>query len=102
MPGSGFPADIRLRISDARYTDGRVVTTTMNGDLAIKGSAGVDADAVRHGRTSAGPSSPCPERLPGSLAALDVKHKNAPAAVQGAGSRRCAPAEREPAAAPAR
>jgi translocation and assembly module TamB len=79
--GSGFPADIRLRIVDGRYTDGRVVTTTMNGDLTIKGplvSRPVLAGTINLGRTVI----TVPDRLPGSLAALDVRHKNATPAVR--------------------
>jgi translocation and assembly module TamB len=80
-PGSGFPADLRLRIVDGRYTDGRIVTTTMNGDLTIKGpmvSAPTLAGTVNLGRTVI----TVPERLPGSLASLGVKHKNATSAVR--------------------
>lgn len=79
--GSGFPADIRLAIRNGRYTDGRIVTTTMNGDLAIKGplvSQPVLSGTVTLDRTVI----TVPDRLPGSLAALDVRHKNAPAAVR--------------------
>ena len=78
--GSGFPADIRLRIVDGRYTDGRVVTTTMNGELTIKGplaSRAVLAGTVNLGRTVI----TVPDRLPSSLSALDVRHKNASPAV---------------------
>jgi translocation and assembly module TamB len=80
-PGSGFPADIRLKINNGRYTDGRVVTTTMNGDLAIKGplvSRPTLSGAVSLEKTVI----TVPDRLPGSLAALDVRHKNATAAVR--------------------
>ncbi len=80
-PGSDFPADIALRIRDGRYTDGRVVTTTMNGDLAIKGplvSRPTLSGTVNLERTVI----TVPDRLPGSLAALDVQHRNAPAAVR--------------------
>ena len=79
--GSGFPADIRLRINDGRYTDGRVVTTTMNGDLAIRGplvSRPTLSGTVNLGRTVI----TVPDQLPGSLASLDVQHRNAPAAVK--------------------
>ena len=78
--GSGFPADIRLKVNNGRYTDGRIVTTTMNGDLAIKGplaSRATLSGTVDLGRTVV----TVPDRLPTSLAELDVKHKNAPAAV---------------------
>ena len=98
--GSGFPADIRLRISDGRYTDGRVVTTTMNGDLAIKGplvSKPTLSGTVNLERTVI----TVPDRLPGSLASLDVQHRNATGRGQGAGAGAGA-AQREPAAVPAR
>jgi translocation and assembly module TamB len=80
QPGSGFPVDIKLRINNGRYTDGRIVTTTMNGDLAIKGqllSQPTLSGTVVLERTVI----TIPDRLPGSLAELDVRHKNAPAAV---------------------
>ncbi|MDQ2703579.1 MAG: translocation/assembly module TamB [Pseudomonadota bacterium] len=79
--GSGFPADIALRISNGRYTDGRVVTTTMNGDLAIKGplvSQPTLSGTLNLDKTVI----TVPDRLPGSLAALDVRHKNATPAVR--------------------
>src|SRR5690606_23300220 len=79
--GSGFPADIKLRINNGRYTDGRVVTTTMNGDLAIKGplvSQPTLSGTLNLDKTVI----TVPDRLPGSLAALDVRHKNATPAVR--------------------
>ena len=79
--GAGFPADLSIRIADGRYTDGQVVTTTMSGALAIKGSliAGPAlTGTVDLGRTVI----TVPDRLPSSLATLDVKHKNAPSDVR--------------------
>jgi translocation and assembly module TamB len=78
--GSGFPADLTLRIVDGRYTDGRIVTATLGGELTLKGplvSAPTLAGTVNLGRTVI----TIPERLPGSLAALDVQHRNASQAV---------------------
>jgi translocation and assembly module TamB len=75
-----FPADLRIRLSQARYTDGRVVTTTADGDLTVTGplTAGPTIGGKIHlGRTVI----TVPERLPSSLAELDVQHRNAPAAV---------------------
>ncbi len=80
-PGRGFPANLSIRIVDGRYTDGQVVTTTLNGDLAIRGplvSAPTLSGTVNLARTVI----TVPERLPGSLATLDVRHKNASAAVR--------------------
>lgn len=79
-PGQGFPADLSVRIVEGRYTDGRIVTTTMNGDLTLKGplvGTSTLGGTINLGRTVI----TIPERLPGSLASLDVQHKNAPKAV---------------------
>ncbi|WP_421912272.1 translocation/assembly module TamB domain-containing protein [Mesorhizobium sp.] len=80
-PAQGFPADLSIKLVDGRYTDGRVVTANLGGDLTIKGpltSAPVIAGTVNLAKTVI----TVPDKLPGSLAALDVKHKNAPAAVR--------------------
>src|SRR6185312_11382280 len=77
----GFPADLTVKLTDGRYTDGRVVTANLGGNLTVKGplvSAPVIAGTVNLARTVI----TVPDKLPGSLAALDVKHKNAPAAVR--------------------
>ncbi|CDX27074.1 conserved exported hypothetical protein [Mesorhizobium plurifarium] len=81
VPVQGFPADLSIKLTDGRYTDGRVVTANLGGDLTIKGplvSAPVIAGTVNLARTVI----TVPEKLPGSLSALDVKHKNAPASVR--------------------
>ncbi|MDX8453821.1 translocation/assembly module TamB domain-containing protein [Mesorhizobium sp. VK9D] len=80
-PAQGFPADLSIKLTDGRYTDGRVVTANLGGDLTIKGplvSAPVVAGTVNLGRTVI----TVPDKLPASLSALDVKHKNAPSAVR--------------------
>ncbi|QPC92161.1 translocation/assembly module TamB domain-containing protein [Mesorhizobium sp. INR15] len=80
-PAQGFPADLSIKLTDGRYTDGRVVTANLGGDLTIKGpltSAPVVAGTINLAKTVI----TVPEKLPGSLSALDVKHKNAPADVQ--------------------
>lgn len=76
----GFPADIAIKLSDGRYTDGRVVTANLGGDITIKGplvSAPVLSGTINLARTVI----TIPEKMPGSLTAVDVKHKNAPKAV---------------------
>ncbi|HEY4192983.1 MAG TPA: translocation/assembly module TamB domain-containing protein, partial [Mesorhizobium sp.] len=76
----GFPADLTVKLSDGRYTDGRVVTANLGGDLTVKGplaSAPIIAGTVNLARTVI----TVPDKLPGSLTALGVKRKNAPAAV---------------------
>lgn len=80
-PAQGFPADLSIKLVDGRYTDGRVVTANLSGDLTIKGpltSAPVISGTVNLAKTVI----TVPEKLPGSLAALDVKHKNAPGSVR--------------------
>lgn len=77
----GFPADLAIKLADGRYTDGRVVTANLGGDLTIKGplvSAPVIAGTINLARTVI----TVPDKLPGSLTALGVKHKNAPSAVR--------------------
>ncbi|WP_217569624.1 translocation/assembly module TamB domain-containing protein [Mesorhizobium sp. GbtcB19] len=80
-PAQGFPADLAIKLTDGRYTDGRVVTANLGGDLTIKGplvSAPVVAGTINLARTVI----TVPDRLPASLSELDVKHRNAPAAVR--------------------
>ena len=90
-PAQGLPANLAVQIRDGRYTDGRVVTATMTGDLTVTGQLSASptlAGTIELGRTVI----TVPEKLPGSLAALDVRHKNATAAVQ-AQDRALSPAE---------
>ncbi|MER9363854.1 translocation/assembly module TamB domain-containing protein [Mesorhizobium sp. M0500] len=80
-PAKGFPADLSIKLVDGRYTDGKVVTANLGGDLTVKGpliSAPVISGTVNLAKTVI----TVPEKLPGSLAELNVKHKNAPAAVR--------------------
>ena len=100
MPARGFPADICDEDRDGRYTDGRVVTADMNGDLAIKGplaSAPTLSGTINLGKTVI----TVPERLPGSLADArrQAQERDGRGAGAGAGA---GAAGRRPAAAPAR
>lgn len=36
VPAQGFPADLTVKLVDGRYTDGRVVTANLGGDLTIR------------------------------------------------------------------
>jgi translocation and assembly module TamB len=77
----GFPADLTARIVEARYTDGRIVTANLGGDLTLKGpltGQPLLSGTINLARTVI----TIPERLPGSAAALGVQHRNAPAAVR--------------------
>ena len=88
-PAQGFPADLSIKLVDGRYTDGRVVTANLGGDLTIKGpltSAPVIAGTVNLAKTVI----TVPDKLPGSLAALDVKHRERAGAPCARRTRRCA------------
>jgi translocation and assembly module TamB len=77
----GFPANLAMKINDARYTDGRIVTASFSGDLALKGPLAAKpllSGTINLARTVI----TIPTRLPGSAAALAVRHKNATAAVR--------------------
>ncbi|MBL0374817.1 translocation/assembly module TamB domain-containing protein [Rhizobium sp. KVB221] len=79
-PGSGLPVDIKVALKNAVYTDGRVVAAKLGGDMSIKGKlqqSPVLAGNIKLSRVDI----TIPERLPGSLSKVDVKHKNAPKAV---------------------
>jgi len=78
--GQGFPADIAIRLTNARYTDGQIVTTTFSGNVTVKGPL-LSAPRVGGSVDLARTVIVVPDRLPASLEALDVRHKNAPAAV---------------------
>lgn len=79
--GSGFPADIAIKLAGATYADGTLFTTSANGDLALKGP--LLANPVLSGRvTLSNTSITVPEKLPASLSEIDIRHKNAPAAVK--------------------
>lgn len=79
-PAGAFPADLSVKLSKGRYTDGRIVTTTVDGDIALKGS--LVGEPTLGGKIELGKTTiTIPDSLPASLSTLDVKHRNAPAAV---------------------
>jgi len=76
-PGANFPADLKIKLDNAVYADGRVVVAKMNGDLNVKGpllGSATLGGSIRLRRADI----TVPERLPASLANANVKHKNAP------------------------
>lgn len=78
---SDLPADLKVKINNGRYTDGRIVTANLDADLTITGS--LIATPTLGGRIALGRTViTVPEKLPASLTSLDVQHANAPAAVQ--------------------
>ncbi|MQW86020.1 translocation/assembly module TamB domain-containing protein [Sinorhizobium saheli] len=79
--GSGFPADLRIRLNNATYVDGTLFTANLAGDLTLKGP--LVSTPVLGGRlTIRRAAITVPEKLPASLAAIDIKHRNAPARVR--------------------
>ncbi len=79
-PDSGFPADIQMKFNNATYVDGTLVTATVNGTLGIKGplmTAPMLTGNLRINKASI----TLPQKLPASLSEINIKHKNAPAAV---------------------
>ncbi|WP_422370294.1 translocation/assembly module TamB domain-containing protein [Hoeflea sp.] len=79
-PGSGYPADLDLRVERGRYADGQLVATRFDAELSLSGAL-VDRPTlgglVRLDETTIS----IPDTLPASIAQLDVTHRNAPAAV---------------------
>ncbi|KQT69719.1 MULTISPECIES: translocation/assembly module TamB domain-containing protein [unclassified Aureimonas] len=77
----GFPADIRIRMNQGRYNDGELIAARLDADLTITGSligtpllAGtIDARQI---------DILVPDRLPTSLARIDVRHVNTSEAVR--------------------
>ena len=79
-PDSGFPADIQMKFSNATYVDGTLVAATVNGTLGVKGplmTAPMLTGNLRINKASI----TVPQKLPASLSEINIKHKNAPAAV---------------------
>ncbi|MDJ1635011.1 translocation/assembly module TamB domain-containing protein [Rhizobium rhizogenes] len=76
----GFPADIQLKFNNATYVDGTLVTATVNGTLGIKGPL-MTAPVLTGNLKLNKASITVPEKLPASLSEINIKHKNAPAAV---------------------
>ncbi|HCL67578.1 MAG TPA: translocation/assembly module TamB [Rhizobium sp.] len=78
---AGMPADITIKLSDAVYVDGTLFHTTASGTLALRGpllTAPVLSGAIELTKTSI----TVPEKLPTSLAELNIRHKNAPGDVR--------------------
>ncbi|WP_313616367.1 translocation/assembly module TamB domain-containing protein [Agrobacterium sp.] len=80
-PASNFPADLSIVLDRAAYNDGTLVTTIVSGTLTMKGA--LLANPVLAGTLTLDRSAiTIPERLPASLTAIDIKHRNAPPAVR--------------------
>lgn len=80
-PDSGFPADIQMKFNNATYVDGTLVTAMVNGTLGIKGPL-MTAPMLTGNLRISKASITVPQKLPASLSEINIKHKNAPAAVK--------------------
>lgn len=74
--GSGYPADLAIKLSNAVYTDGSVVNAKLTGDLTMKGPLTGGAQLGGTIRVAEAAIT-IPEKIPASLAALNIKHENA-------------------------
>ncbi len=78
---AGFPADLAIRLDQARYVDGTMVAATLSGDLAVSGALARDpliSGSIRIDRAEI----LVPDQLGGALSAIDVRHVNPPRDVQ--------------------
>ncbi len=79
-PGSNFPASISVKLANVTYVQGDLATANVVGDLKLEGpllTAPVLSGKVRINKAGV----TIPEKLPSSLAAIDIQHKNSSAAV---------------------
>lgn len=75
LPGSGFPADLAVKLDKAAYVDGKVVSTVADGTITLSGP--LTGGAKLSGRVSLGRSAiTVPQKLPASLAKINVQHRN--------------------------
>ncbi|MVA50056.1 translocation/assembly module TamB [Agrobacterium vitis] len=81
LKGQGLPSDLTIKLDNAIYIDGTLVTATVNGSMGLKGPL-LDGPTLSGKLTLDKTSITIPSRLPGSIAQLDIKHKNAPADVR--------------------
>lgn len=78
---SGLPADIRIRIDDGVYADGKSVDTKFNAALRLDG--GLLSTPMISGRVDLEKTAiTVPDRIPESISRLNVRHKNASAALE--------------------
>ncbi len=74
--GSGLPADLTIKLTNAVYADGDLVNAKLTGDLTLKGPLAGGAELGGTIRVAQAAIT-IPEKIPASLAALNVKHENA-------------------------
>ncbi|WP_309086063.1 translocation/assembly module TamB domain-containing protein [Chelativorans sp.] len=77
---AGFPADLALRLDEARYADGELLTATLSGALRLSGP--LTRDPLLSGNLEVSRAEILvPENFGGSAAQLDVRHVDPPRAV---------------------
>ena len=75
-PELGYPVDLSIALSGARYEDGHLVAATLDGELSLRGALEgelVLAGALRVERAEIS----VPESLPTTASLLDVEHRDA-------------------------
>ncbi|MGF6159257.1 translocation and assembly module TamB [Ensifer sp. KUDG1] len=81
VPGSGFPANLTIKLNNATYVDGTLFNANVAGEMTLTGP--LVATPTLGGKVTIRKASiTIPEKLPTSLSAIDIKHKNAPPKVQ--------------------
>ncbi|WP_412049111.1 translocation/assembly module TamB domain-containing protein [Hoeflea sp. Naph1] len=80
-PGSGYPADLKLKVARGRYADGQMVATRFDADLALSGAL-IERPTLSGTVQLDETTITVPDSLPASISQLDVTHKNASAAVE--------------------
>lgn len=80
-PGSGFPADLTVRLLDATYVDGTLFNAQTGGTLTLKGP--LTGSPVLGGQLRIEKASiTIPAKLPNSLSEINIQHRNAPSRVR--------------------
>jgi len=80
-PGSGFPANLKIRLNNASYVDGTLFNANLDGAMTLTGS--LTATPIIGGTVNIRKAAiTIPEKLPASLSEINIQHKNAPKAVR--------------------
>ncbi|RDL49854.1 Translocation and assembly module TamB [Ensifer sp. M14] len=81
VAGSGFPANLTIRLNNASYVDGTLFNAQLAGEMTLTGP--LVATPTLGGRVTIRRAAiTIPEKLPTSLSAIDIKHRNAPPKVK--------------------
>ncbi|RYC04565.1 translocation/assembly module TamB domain-containing protein [Ciceribacter ferrooxidans] len=77
----GLPGNIEVKLVQAVYVDGTLFHSTVDGTLALRGPL-LSGPVLSGSLALSDTAITVPERLPASLAELDIKHRNPPPAVR--------------------